>query len=175
MNEPHERQDVTDSRDSGTAARRDAMLRELTAAMQNLHQRRRRRKRIAATLTLMLLLGGVLVLALPRQTTQQGPQQGPQLAHETQPQIQPSPEEQTRRVEIILVGTDPDIMQRYAANDAPRLVQMIDDDELLAALAAIDRPTGIIRTPEAVWLTAAVTDEELSRNGEHDRRGRSIF
>ena len=37
----------------------------------------------------------------------------------------------------------------------------INDDELIALLAKMDRPAGLIRSEGRIWLTNKVTDEEL--------------
>ena len=48
--------------------------------------------------------------------------------------------------------------------DAPtteRLIQMVDDEELVTLLAQLDRPAGSVRSEGEIWLTNAVTDAEL--------------
>lgn len=151
------------ARENNAATQRDAMLQELIASMQALHTRRRRRKRIGAMCILVAMLGGVMLLALPQHRTAEQPSRVQQIAEQThEPEHHDKPHAEPRRVNIAIVSTDPDAVQRYAVGDVPRIVQIVNDDQLLASLAAVGRPTGLIRSENAVWLTAAVTDFEIN-------------
>jgi hypothetical protein len=48
-------------------------------------------------------------------------------------------------------------------------IRALSDEELIDALAAIGRPAGIIRMGGKVWLSAAVTDEEIEKERERSR------
>ncbi len=48
-------------------------------------------------------------------------------------------------------------------------IRSLSDEELIDALAAIGRPAGIIRMGGKVWLSAAVTDEEIEKERERSR------
>lgn len=142
------------------AHRRQAMLGELIDAMQDLHARRRRRKRLGATLAMVAILGAVLVLMLPRSVPPStsivaGPN------NESDSIVVPAADERSLRSTIVVVSTDDEILKRYAATTSLRMTEFVNDEQLLATLEAIDRPTGLVRTTQAIWLTSAVTDAEL--------------
>lgn len=48
-------------------------------------------------------------------------------------------------------------------------IRSLSDEELINALAAIGRPAGIIRMGGKVWLSAAVTDEEIEKERERSK------
>ena len=62
-------------------------------------------------------------------------------------------------VRIDLVATEPGIAERYAVHPTVR-AERIGDEELLALLAAQGTPTGLVRTPAGVYLTADIGEPE---------------
>ncbi len=115
-------------------ARRDAMLDELVGTMQRVHHGRRVRRRVASALAVLTIFAGIAWVIGSQLSV--GDPARPQFVERPQ---QPVP-------------------------DAPttgRLIQMVDDDELVALLAQLDRPAGIVRSEGEIWLTNAVTDAEL--------------
>jgi hypothetical protein len=125
--------------------RRDAMLDELRDTMRHLHRARRtRRSAVAITASLAILIG-LSVIALPNPTIR---------APGTTAIIEPGDVPAAR---ITIVHTDPTVLSRYAAGPTPR-VRMLDDEALLEELAAIGRPTGLVRAEGRAWLTANVAN-----------------
>ncbi len=116
-------------------ARREAMLDELVGAMQRVHRGRRVRRRAASALAVLTIFVGIAWVI-----GSQSPARPEVVVKLPQPQPQPQP---------------PDV------TPTKRLIQMVDDDELLALLAQLDRPAGIVRSEGEIWLTTAVTDAEL--------------
>jgi hypothetical protein len=68
--------------------------------------------------------------------------------------IAPAPD----RIAATRVHDDPTVLARCTVRPALRGDVMIDDDELLALLEGAGRPTGLIRRPDGVVLTAQVFD-----------------
>lgn len=64
------------------------------------------------------------------------------------------------RVTVSIVQTDPDVLKRLRAEPTGDVV-LLDDRALVETLTALNRPAGVVRTPDGAWLTAPVTDEEL--------------
>ncbi len=127
----HERSQLT----SHGEARREAMLSELIGAMQRVHHGRRVRRRVGSALAVLAVFAG-MVWVIGSQSL---------FGDRARPQI-------------LVEGS-----QQPVPDAAPteRLIQMVDDDELVALLAQLDRPAGIVRSEGEIWLTNAVTDAEL--------------
>lgn len=127
----HERSQLT--RDG--EARRDAMLGELLGAMQRVHHGRRVRRRVVSGLAVLAIFAGIAWVVGSQSLSSD--------------RAQPN-----RFVKL----------PQLPVPDAPvneRLIQTVDDDELVALLAQLDRPAGIVRSEGRIWLTNAVTDAEL--------------
>ena len=125
-------------------ARRDAMLDELVGAMQRVHHGRRVRRRAAGALAVLAIFAGmawVLGSQLPV-----GDRAQTDIAVNRPPQHVPD-----------AVGTERLI--RLARRTG--VIRTVDDNELVALLAQLDRPAGIVRSEGEIWLTNAVTDAEL--------------
>ncbi len=116
-------------------ARREAMLDELVDAMQRVHHGRRLRRRAASALAVLTIFAGIAWVIGSQSLFGD---RAPQGIFVERPQ-QPVPD----------------------APPTERLIQMLDDDQLLALLAQIDRPAGIVRSEGKIWLTNAVTDAQL--------------
>ena len=63
---------------------------------------------------------------------------------------------------VQLIHTDAASAQQHMVKTHD-VIAVLNDDELLALLAQIDRPAGLIRTAERVWLTQDVTDQAVVR------------
>ena len=116
-------------------ARREAMLDELVGAMQRVHHGRRVRRRVASALVALTIFAGIAWVIGSQLSV--GDRAQPDIFVERPPQ------------------------QVLDAPPTERLIQMMDDDELVALLAQIDRPAGIVRSEGKIWLTNAVTDAQL--------------
>ena len=137
------------------ASRKSAMLGELLDDMERVHRRRRAMRRVRSAGGALVILLALVVLLLPEPATR----------------IEPGDSDGTNRIvaeaaprsTVEIIRTDPGVLDRYAARPATR-VRIIDDDELLAELAAMNRPAGLIRMGGEVRLTADVVDPPLDRS-----------
>jgi len=130
--------------------RREAMLGELLVQMQRLHRRRRSQRTAAASACMVAMLIGLSLLAMPARRPSADT---PILADAPTP---------ASKISIEIVRTDPSILDRFAARPTSRAV-LLDDEALLDELAAMGRPTGLIRVGDRVWLTADVVDARPDR------------
>lgn len=137
--------------------RREQMLHDLIDDMQRIHRARRaRRSALLATTPLLLL---AMVFAWTRWTVAHAPPPGSSTkivhAPNSASPLQPA-------AIITVVQTDATVLDRYRAtssSSAASQTSMLDDAQLLDALANINRPAGLVRTADRVWLTRSVTDE----------------
>lgn len=114
-------------------ARKEAMLSLLVGQMKHIHNARKMRRRVIHTLTLVVICAfTVWIISIQY--------------------LSPQP------IDIAKGPTGPGT---YIEQPNAPLIKTINDDELIALLAEMDRPTGIIRSEGRIWLTNAVTDEEL--------------
>ena len=140
-----------DLSDSGRA-RRDAMLPLLEAAVVREGRRRRVRRSVArgvATAALFILVGVALVNTWPTSHRPGG----------LRDDLTDGPPDPL----ITIVQIDPGALGRYTfIADIDPGDYIVDDKEFVAALAAIGRPAGLIRSEGKIRLTHAVTDAELT-------------
>lgn len=68
-------------------------------------------------------------------------------------------------VATLATGAAPAVIARVSAPAPTGVIARINDTELLAGLAAIGRPTGMVQMNGATTLTAAVTDKALAHDG----------
>ncbi len=119
-------------------ARKDEMLSQLVGQMKHIHNARRVRRRIVYTFSLVIVCAiTVWVVSLQY--------------------LNPQPTIFAERS----TGKGTNIEQPKAPS-----IKAINDDELIALLAEINRPTGIVRSEGRIWLTNPVTDEELGISHE---------
>lgn len=140
---------------------RQRLRADLIVAMRDHHQRRRTRRHVLATVILVISSVALAFLAFDRNNVNPTPPVASDIDSDfprtTLPQ--PSPEITEPRHSIItIVRTDPDILQRYVPRPSSK-VETISDETLLASLASLGRPTGLIRYDGRVRLTADVTDD----------------
>ncbi len=143
-------------------ARRDAMLAELQSRVVRTARVRRVRSGVLAAAALGLI-ASLAVLLTPNRVA---PPVSP-VADLTEPPTIPGEAAPNSPATILVLRTDPGVLGRYGAppNSLAVRVVRIGDDELLAELAAMGRPAGIIRSQGRTWLTAAVTDKSIVPDG----------
>jgi hypothetical protein len=125
--------------------RREAILEELVG---RLHARRRRRRIVRHGVAVIVLVAAVAAaFRLTRPGTTAPPQGG--LAHHGEGG--PGAQEAAGGVEIVLVRTDPSIVDRCRVEPA-REAELIGDEELIRTLEALGRPAGIVRSGGRAWL-----------------------
>jgi len=128
------------------AARRDAMLRELQRAVVRRRRLRTALRSSAGLLTVTTILA--LVILYDRPSSELAPKESP-----------PSFPVLTS-VHLKIVHDEPGIVARHLVETRPIDPKIIlDDDALLESLAAIGRPTGLIRVQGKLILTEKVADE----------------
>jgi hypothetical protein len=141
-------------------ARRDAIRAELAACVP--HEAARRRRRRTATRA----AGVAAVLALAAGAWWWGSRPGAPLPAPTPSgPIAEGPAPPKPRIEIIRVGAEPGITERYAVDPAVR-AERIDDEELLGLLAEKGTPIGLVRTPQGVYLTSELEEDGRSADRE---------
>jgi hypothetical protein len=151
------------------ARRADAMLPALQRELARGILRRRALSRAIGACAIVLLLGGGIVAAMLTTGRSGAPTLPTPLAGATL-----APAEQTAvRIEIV---RSMDASSIEIVRDSPRetIIAMhtnpsvdlasisVTDHELLDLLNEIGRPTGLVRANGRVWLTAAVTDDEIA-------------
>jgi len=130
-------------------ARRDAIGDELAARVP-VEAARRRRRRTATRAT-----GVAAILALAAGAWWWGSRPVATPAPAPTGPIAQAPAPAQPRIEIVRVETEPGIAERYAVSPTVR-AERIGDEELLALLAEHGTPTGLVRTPERVYLTGEI-------------------
>ncbi len=145
----------------GGMARREAMLEELVESMARTHRRRRTRRRV-----LVAAGSACIVLVLLRLAFLSGGPSGDgrELANSADDKSAPIvdvPRQTQRGCVATVVMTDPTVLDRCRANPTGAVAR-IDDTKLLATLASINRPAGLIRFGDRVALSVPVTDAELT-------------
>lgn len=138
--------------------RRERMLEDLIGEMRQSRSVRRRTALLAAPAALALAIILILRLGLPFAPR---PSDGPLAVRERggTPEALP-PRTPTSAAIITIVQTRPYAVDHYRASTSPRTAERISDSELLSALAFINRPSGLVRSGERVWLTRDVTDPQ---------------
>jgi hypothetical protein len=130
------------------------MLGELLEVMET-HRQRQRFRRTAGVLAaaLVVTLGAVYFVASAGSTAPSSPAQRAAAApHPAVDATAPSV------VTIARVHTNPSVLERYRA--APRqAIDVVSDAELLLLLHEIERPAGLVRMGDDVFLTAFVADQ----------------
>lgn len=144
-------------------ARKDRMLRELLGEMHRVHSGRRARRRAAVLITPVLALGlAVLVWRWSPQSVAPSPNQGTiAKGPVSAPKITAPPTVAQVPVAIItMIRTPADGLDAYRVTTASHSIdaEMLDDAELLATLSSLNRPTGLVRSGDRVWLTRNVAD-----------------
>ncbi len=144
--------DLTGTLSERGRLRRNAMLSVLQSAVVQEGRRRRVRRfavRGATTAAVFAAAGVFLINSWVTPTT-------------------PNEIPEDRRLEFIsIVQVPPGVLERYiVSTDVDSADYIIDDDDLVATLSAIGRPTGLIRSEGKTWLTESVTDAALAPPAE---------
>lgn len=149
------------------AARRDAMLHELDAAMRRRNVRRAA-LRIAARAAPLVLIGALIWgrMAASPSIPSRGNPGGTIEAREAA-----GPNSLAPLVQI--VQTDRGIVGRYSLEHAESRVQVISDSELQSLLATIGKPTGLVRVGAKVILATDLTRRSLGESLESKDPGAS--
>ncbi len=143
--------DPSDQLSDGGQMRYETMLPHLQLAVVREGRRRHVRRvalRVGATVSLVIVSGAALFSGLPDRTRTRVVDTG----------LRP-PAEGDWPPSISIVRTKPGVVQRMAA--ASRIDPddyTLDDRQLVAMLAAIGRPSGLIRSQGRTRLTHSVTD-----------------
>ncbi len=141
-------------------ARLERMKADLAPEVTRSAGRRRARRRVFQGGAAALALVGALSLALLVQGRPRGPNGG-ESATVAHGEEAPAANEPASVLDFAIVETDRTASQgliiREVVDPAP---YVMDDQELLRTLAAMGRPTGLVRTEGRVWLTEDVTDAE---------------
>ena len=151
----------SDMQDKETDNQRQRLRDDLIIAMRTHHQRRRFRRRSLATLILVISAGTLAYLTFGRSSVTPAP---PVVLEDgggssLDALREPSPEIfEPRHSVITIVRTDPNILERYVSRSSS-MVEQLSDETLLAMLASLGRPTGLIRYDGRVRLTTNVTDD----------------
>lgn len=143
------------------ARRRETMLCELRATIPLVHRKRRRRRAIGGAALLIGAAAVAAIVGLPSQPSRSAPAPvaivtGPD--ESSRPNPRDATEKPRRSFVFDYVETSPGIVERYIARGTGRTV-IIDDETLVTELAAINRPSGLVRRGDRVWLTADIVDE----------------
>lgn len=135
-------------------ARRQAMLGELIAAMESHHRTRAVRRNIAVLSAAALLVAGAAYFVASASSGDRD------MGAPAPTQVAASNAEREEPVvmRVVHVQTDPGVLDRYRAAPPPLIVR-VDDAALLETLEQFDRPTGLVRMGDDVFLTASVADE----------------
>lgn len=120
-------------------ARKEEMLSQLVGQMKHIHNARWVRRRVIQTLTLVVVCA-ITVWAISLKYSK------------------PQPND--------FVIVPPPNIKQPSRPQITTLIKTINDDELIALLAKINRPAGVVRSEGRIWLTNPVTDEELGISHE---------
>lgn len=155
------------------AHRADAMLPGLQAELARGARRKKAVARVASACVIVVLTGGAIIAATL--TARRSP---PMPAPLPVVEAIPAPVGTGRSIEIVRSLDAPSIeivrdsprdalVAIYASPSVDLASILVTDRELLDLLNEMGRPSGLVRANGKVWLTAAVTDDEIER-----RRGR---
>lgn len=142
-------------------ARRERMLADLTDGMHRLHRARRTRRRAAAIIVPAVLLTIGVLLWRDWSPTNPQPGSGPLVLDQPKGnELRVLPEPNAPAVIVTLVRSSDLSLDQFRVRTATSAAsaEILTDNELLTALAAIDRPTGLVRSGDRAWLTRSVAD-----------------
>jgi hypothetical protein len=140
--------------------RRDRMLDELLGEVQRVHRGRRVRRRAAIIAIPAILIAVTIAWQwLPLSHVGEADSNPVARVPPENPGSRSDPAIVPPSVAVVsVVRTSENVLDRYRASSRPH-AHALTDDELLETLAALDRPTGIVRAGERVWLTRPVSDD----------------
>jgi hypothetical protein len=120
----------------------------LLLARQETRRKRRRREVTRTVAANVVFVAMSLITAMVARTQLGGPIQSPShelIAANSQQQASPNSLDDTSRVQVSYIQTDPAIVQRLSIQPEPARWQSIDDDELIRIFAEAGQQVGIIR------------------------------
>ncbi len=153
--------------------RADAMLPGLQAELTRGVRRRKARSRAAASCAIVVITGGaILAASLSIRSRPLAPALPPVAEAPAEPSIPPV--EAASLIEVVRTVSAPSIeivrdtrpgalIAVYTSPIADLASIRVSDTEFLEILNEIGRPSGLVRANGKVWLTAAVTDEEIEK------------
>ena len=152
------------------AQRADAMLPALQRELSRGVRRRRGRSRALGACAILLLLGGAIVAAMLTSRPIVAPTLPPPIVEAPDAPVgRPTVSIEVVRsmdaplIEVVRDAPRDSLVQFYATASVDLASISVTDQELLDLLNAIGRPTGLVRANGRVWLTAAVTDDEIAK------------
>ncbi len=122
--------------------RREAMLGNLLLQMHGVHRTRRTRRRVLVVAAPVILAALALVIVMHWPFA---PVNAPRIAVGRAPA--------------------PKGIEAPSPKQPPATIIVMSDQDLLKELASLNRPAGLVRTRERVWLTQPVTDDALRERG----------
>lgn len=147
-----------DSLSESGRARRDAMLPDLQTAVVREGRRRQMRRSVArgaGTVLLAALIGVGVSYYWPASDSR----------HLADRRSTAQPPDHAFK-DFSIVRDKPGVLDRLAIKTNVQLGDyVVDDHQLVATLAAIGRPAGLVRSPTGIRFTAPVTDAQLTPNG----------
>jgi len=157
------------------AARREEMLRVLTAEMGRVQGVRRRVRRGLYGAALVFIAGGV-TMGVMKMRGAGGGKVTPEEVATAQNAGEAGGQTAVKKagVQFVVIGTDPRVMERVERVEGKGSAEALNDDGLLELLTSLDRPTGLVVTEHGtVRLSAAVTDEALGlgKPAERSKKG----
>lgn len=152
------------------ALRADAMLPALQQELARGDQRRRARSRAVGACAIVLLLGGAIVAAMLTTGRPIVPTATPTVVEApTVPVDAPGVRIEIVRsmdapsIEIVRDSPRDTVIAMYTNPSVDLASIRVTDQELLDMLNEMGRPTGLVRANGRVWLTAAVTEDEIAK------------
>lgn len=167
--------------------RREVMLSDLLDIMQSTHNKRRIQRKttsIAIIVIIIISMSTIAIIQTQRSNSTINNRNNKLVENKINPDTitnEPSTENINTRIDISIVHTQSDILTKYTPSNnnanTPVIdfssfivsnqdnrnfrteIEWIDDDNLLATLASMNRPTGLIRTKDSVRLTNDVVDK----------------
>lgn len=152
------------------ARRAEAMLPALQRELARGVGRRRARSRAIGACAIVLLLGGAIVAAMltagrsavptPTLTIVEAP---PVPVGAPGVRIEIVRSMDAPLVEVVRESESDSLVHIYTTPSVDLASIRVTDHELLDLLNEMGRPTGLVRANGKVWLTAAVTDDEIAK------------
>ncbi|MGP1310042.1 MAG: hypothetical protein ACTS27_07595 [Phycisphaerales bacterium] len=149
------------------AARAEAMLPGLQRELARSARKRRVRRRVVGVCTLVMIVGGsILAAAYSRSPAPPTPGGAVAVAEATAAPWSGSGIEVVRTMEAPMIERVDTVKPVEVAVSHETTVDYasisVNDREMLDLLNEMGRPSGLVRANGRVWLTAAVTDEEIA-------------
>ncbi len=145
------------------------MLPALRRELERGVRRRRVRSHAASACAVVLLLGGAIVAAMLTTAPRGAPTptliaEAPiETADQTNVRIEVVRSMSAPSIQIVRDSPRDSLVDIYTTPNVDIASIRVTDHELLDILNEMGRPTGLVRANGRVWLTAAVTDDEIAK------------